>query len=74
MTADEINALIDENPNLKGQIYLAIEGDLVKAKLSLALDPLSKALEKLRIQALRGRCFNGEVAFKGSFRDRTLKP
>ena len=48
LTADEINALIDENPDLKGQIYVTIQGDRVKGKLSLSLEPLSRIVERLR--------------------------
>ena len=72
LTADELNALIEESPDLRGQVYLTIEGDRINGKLSLSLDQLSKFLEQFRIKTLRGRYFNGEVAFKGSFRDGTL--
>jgi hypothetical protein len=74
LTADEINALIDENPDLKGQAYLTIEGDRIKGKLSLSLDKLSsRVFEKIGIKALRGRYFNGEIEVKGSFSDGTLR-
>jgi hypothetical protein len=73
LTADELNALIDESPDLKGQIYLTMEGDQIKGKLSIRLEKLSYFLEKLGIGLLRGRYFNGEVELKGSFSDGTLK-
>ncbi|MGP0062434.1 MAG: hypothetical protein ACLQGP_02370 [Isosphaeraceae bacterium] len=73
LTANELNALIDENPDLKGQIYLDIEGDRIKGKLSIALDKFSRVFEKIGIKMLRGRYFNGEVELSGSFSDGSLK-
>ena len=73
LTADELNALIDDTPDLKGQIFLTIEGDRVKGKLSLSLDKFSPFFEKVGIKVLRGRYFNGEVEFKASFGDGTMK-
>ncbi len=73
-SADELNALIEENPDLRGQIFLSIDGDRVKGKLSLSLDKISsRVFEKVGIKVLRGRYFNGEIEVKGSFSDGTLK-
>lgn len=73
LSSDDLNALIEENPELRGQAYLTIEGDRIKGKLSLSLDRLSRAFERFGIRALRGRYFNGEIELKGSYRDETLK-
>jgi hypothetical protein len=38
LTSDEINALIDENPQWKGKIYVTLKDDVVNARLNLPLD------------------------------------
>ena len=40
LTSDDLNALIEENPDLKGKIYVKIEGDEVKGQVSIPLDKL----------------------------------
>ena len=72
LTADEINALIDEDPNWKGQVYLTIDGDKLRGKLSVSLDKLSSVLEKIGIGMLRGRYFNGEIELKTNLSDGIL--
>ena len=40
LTSDDLNALIEENPDFKGKIYVKIEGDEVKGQVSIPLDRL----------------------------------
>jgi hypothetical protein len=49
LTADEVNALMAREPNLKGKVYVTIKDDQVTAQISLPLDALG----------LRGRYLNG---------------
>jgi hypothetical protein len=72
LTADEVNALIEQEPNWKGQVYVTIEGDRLKGTLSISLDKLSSVLERIRIGMLRGRYFNGEVELKTTLKDGIL--
>ena len=72
LTSDDINSLIDENPNWKGKLYVTIEGDKVKSQVSIPLEKLSAALEKVGIGFLRGRYLNGEAELKASLRDGVL--
>ena len=72
LTADEVNALIEDDPNWKGQVYLTIDGETLKGKLSISLDKLSGALERIGIGMLRGRYFNGEVELKTTLKDGIL--
>jgi hypothetical protein len=68
LTADEINALIASSPDqksLKGKFYVSLDGDRVKAELSL---PLQEVGWKL----LRGRYLNGSGTFKVSLHDGLL--
>ena len=41
LTSDDLNALIEDNAELKGMIYVKIEGDEVKGQVSLPLDKLN---------------------------------
>jgi hypothetical protein len=59
LTSDDLNALIEENPDLKGLIYVKVEGDEVKGQISIPLD-------KLGIGMVRGRYLNGEADLKAS--------
>ena len=72
LTADDLNAIIDSTPDLKGQVYLSIEDNLLKGKLSVSLDKLSTFFERFGIKALRGRYFNGEISVKGNFGNGSL--
>jgi hypothetical protein len=65
LTSDDLNALIEENPDLKGVIYVKLEGDQVKGQVSLPLD-------KLNVGMVRGRYLNGEADFKASLSDGVL--
>jgi hypothetical protein len=59
LTADEINAYIQNEPNLakaKGKVYLTIEGNRLKSQVSLPL-------EELGLRLFRGRYLNGTGIF-----------
>ena len=40
LTSDDLNALIEENPDFKGMVYVKIDGDEVKGQVSIPLDKL----------------------------------
>ena len=65
LTADEINALIDENENLKGKFYLTLDGDKVSAKMSWPLGDTG-------LPGLKGRYLNGSASLKASIKDGQL--
>jgi len=59
VTSDEINAYIQNDPNLagvKGKVYVTIEGDRVKSQVSLPLDDLG-------FRVFHGRYLNGVGIF-----------
>jgi hypothetical protein len=65
LTSDDINALIDENEELKGTMFVKIEGDELKGKVSIPLD-------KVPLPGLKGRYLNGEAELKASLFDGEL--
>src|SRR5262249_29118335 len=65
LTSDDLNALIEENPELRGKIYVTIEGDKVKGQVSIPL-------ENIDLPLFRGRYLNGEAELKASLRDGVL--
>ena len=66
LSSDEINSLIQDNPDLNGKVYVTIEQDKLKGKVSI---PLSQ----LPIFGLtRGRYLNGEAELKASLQDGVL--
>jgi hypothetical protein len=65
LTSDDLNGLIEENPDLKGVIYVKLDGDQVKGQVSIPLD-------KLNFGMVRGRYLNGEADFKASLSDGVL--
>lgn len=59
LTADEINALIQNHPDwkeLSGKAYVSIEDNLLKGQVSFPLDALG-------MQMVRGRYVNGSASF-----------
>jgi hypothetical protein len=60
LTGDDLNALLEEEPQLKGRVHLTVEGDEVKGQVSI---PLSVFLDTSFTQ---GRYLNGEAKFKAS--------
>ena len=67
LTADDLNALIDENPMLKGKAHVDIVGDKVTAKISFPLSDL-----KLPVRELDGRYLNGSAILRVSLKDGVL--
>jgi hypothetical protein len=68
LTSDEINALIETDPNLarvKGKLYVTIDGNRLKGQVSVPLDDLG-----LRI--FRGRYLNGTGIFAVSLQKGNL--
>jgi hypothetical protein len=69
LTSEDLNALIEENPNFKGKIYVKIEGDQVKGQVSYPTDALAKIP---LLSMLKGRYLNGEAGLKASLEDGVL--
>ena len=72
LTENEINALIANNPawrSLKGKVYVTIEGDQIKGKVSIPMDDLAQAPGLSR---LKGRYLNGSAALKVSLTNGVL--
>jgi hypothetical protein len=65
LTSDDLNGLIDDNPDLKGKFYVKIAGDQVKGEVSLPL-------ERIGLSLVKGRYLNGEADFKASLSDGVL--
>lgn len=59
LTAADLNALIAENPELKGKLFVMIEGDKVRGKVSWPLPDVGPL-------KLKGRYLNGMVTFRVS--------
>jgi hypothetical protein len=65
LSSDDLNALIEKNDELKGTVYVKIEGDEVKGRISFPLD-------KLQFGMVKGRYLNGEADLKVSLFDGEL--
>jgi hypothetical protein len=68
LTGDDLNALIEEAPafaELKGKVYVKIEGDELKGQVSFPL-------EKFGLAMLKGRYLNGEADLKASLNNGVL--
>lgn len=65
LTSDDLNVLIEDNPEFKGVIYVKVDGDEIKGQVSIPLD-------KLKIGMVRGRYLNGEADLKASLKDGVL--
>ena len=67
LTSDEINALIEaRTAELKGKVYVTIEGDKLKGQVSIPLSDFPS------FGLTRGRYLNGEAEFKVSLQDGIL--
>jgi hypothetical protein len=69
LTSDDLNALIAENEDLKGKIFVKVEGDEIKGQVSIPLDPLAQGPFRAMFQ---GRYLNGEADLKASLKDGVL--
>jgi hypothetical protein len=65
LTSDDLNALFEENPDLRGMFHFNIEGDKLKAQISIPLD-------KMKLTPVRGRYLNGEAELKASLNNGVL--
>ena len=65
LSSDDLNALIEQNPELKGKIYVKVEGDEVKGQVSIPLDALP-------LPMFKGRYLNGKAQIKASLFDGEL--
>jgi len=65
LTSDDLNALIEESPLFKGRLFARVEGDKLKAQISMPLD-------RVEIGMLKGRYLNGEAELKASLSDGIL--
>lgn len=59
LSGDDLNVLIEENPDLRNTVYTRIEGDKLKAQVSIPLD-------RLKVGLVQGRYLNGEAELKAS--------
>lgn len=67
LSGDDLNALIQETPELKDHVYATIEDDTIKARVSLPIDLFFDA------GLTRGRYLNGEAELRPSIRQGKLK-
>jgi hypothetical protein len=65
VTADELNAKMAQNPDLKDHFHVELPGDKIEAQISLPLD-------KLKIGALKGRYLNGKGTLRVHLLDGNL--
>ena len=66
LTSDDLNALIEENSDLRGRLFARVEGDKLKAQISFPLEKL------LKIGMFKGRYLNGEAELKASLSEGIL--
>jgi hypothetical protein len=69
LTGDDLNALIEEEPDLKGRVHLRIEGNELKGQVSIPLESFSQVPF---LGVLKGRYLNGEADLKASFSEGVL--
>ena len=69
LTSDDINALIEDSPELKGKIFVKIEGKKLKGQVSIPLDALANVPF---LGMFKGRYLNGEADLKASLQDGVL--
>ncbi len=65
LTSDDLNALIEADPDFQGRVFARVEGDKLKGRISIPLD-------ELEIGMFNGRYLNGEAEFKASLSDGIL--
>jgi hypothetical protein len=65
LTSDDLNALLEDQPELKGKIYVKVDGDEVKGQVSIPLDQIG-------LPMFKGRYLNGEADLKASLKDGVL--
>jgi len=69
LSSDDINALIDDNPSLKGKVHVDIVGDKIQAEVSIRIDDWSFVKN---FKELQGRYFNGKATIQVSLQNNKL--
>ncbi len=65
LSGDDLNALIDESPEFQGKIHARVEGEKLKAQISIPLD-------KMGLPMVKGRYLNGQAELKASLSNGVL--
>jgi hypothetical protein len=65
LTGDDLNALFEGNADLRGMFHFNVDGDKLKAQISIPLD-------KMNLAPVRGRYLNGEAELKASLNNGVL--
>src|SRR5437868_3129093 len=65
LTASDLNVLIGENPDLKGKLFVELEDDQVKGKVSIPLSDIGPI-------KLNGRYLNGAASLRVALEDSRL--
>jgi hypothetical protein len=69
LTSDDVNQLIEDSPDLKGKVFVTIEGNKLKGQVSIPLDALA---DVPFLGMFKGRYLNGEADLKASLQDGVL--
>ena len=65
LTATDLNVLIGENPDTKGRLFVTVDGDRFKAKVSIPLQDIGPL-------KLSGRYLNGEAVLRVALENKML--
>jgi hypothetical protein len=68
LSGDDVNALIEQNTDFKDKIYVTLEGDKIKGKVSLPLDKIGENVPIFG-RLVMGRYLNGEAELKASLQN-----
>jgi len=68
LSSDDVNALIEQNGDFKDKIYVTLEGDKIKGKVSLPLDKIGENIPIFG-RLVMGRYLNGEAELKASLQN-----
>jgi hypothetical protein len=72
LTARDINHLIAQNPDARDRVFVEIQDDRLRGKVSLPLDQVVPPELRPRLGLLRGRYLNGSAAFRVALEGGTL--
>jgi len=64
LSADDLNVLIEDEPKLRGKLFVAITNDRVTGRISLPLDEVVPLDVRKQFTKLQGRYLNAEAAFR----------
>jgi hypothetical protein len=65
LTGDDLTALFEESGDFRGMFHFKVDGDKLKAQISIPLD-------KMKLAPVRGRYLNGEAELKASLNNGVL--